>query len=138
LLPLIRQSAPARIVNVSSAGQQAIDFADVMLTRGYSGMRAYCQSKLAQIMYTIDLAEALRGSEVTVNALHPASYMNTTMVREAGVRPWSRVEDGADAILNLALSPALAGRSGPTSTSCAKRAPTPRPMMPPRAIASSI
>jgi NAD(P)-dependent dehydrogenase (short-subunit alcohol dehydrogenase family) len=47
LLPLIKNSAPARIVNVSSAGQQPIDFDDVMLTRGYSGARAYCQSKLA-------------------------------------------------------------------------------------------
>jgi NAD(P)-dependent dehydrogenase (short-subunit alcohol dehydrogenase family) len=112
LLPLIKRSAPARIVNVSSAGQQAIDFADLMLTRGYSGTRAYCQSKLAQIMFTIDLAEELRGANVTVNALHPASYMNTTMVRQAGVTPWSRVEDGAEAILNLALSPALEGRSG--------------------------
>ena len=66
LLPLLRQSAPARIVNVASAGQQPIDFADVMLTRGYSGVRAYCQSKLAQIMFTIDLAEALAGTGVTV------------------------------------------------------------------------
>ena len=48
LLPLIRQSAPARIVNVASAGQQAIDFDDVMLTHGFSGRRAYCQSKLAR------------------------------------------------------------------------------------------
>ena len=52
LLPLIKNSAPARIVNVSSAGQQPIDFGDVMLTRGYSGTRVYCQSKLAQIMFT--------------------------------------------------------------------------------------
>lgn len=112
LLPLLRASAPARIVNVASAGQQAIDFGDVMLTRGYSGVRAYCQSKLAQILFTIDLAEQLQGSGVTVNALHPASYMNTTMVRQAGVTPWSSVETGADAILNLATSPDLEGRSG--------------------------
>ena len=112
LLPLIKQSAPARIVNVASAGQQAIDFADVMLTRGYSGSRAYCQSKLAQILFTIDLAAELEGSGVTVNALHPATYMNTTMVRRAGVTPISTVEEGAEAILNLAAGPALAGRSG--------------------------
>jgi NAD(P)-dependent dehydrogenase (short-subunit alcohol dehydrogenase family) len=112
LLPLVKQSAPARIVNVASAGQQAIDFADVMLTRGYSGSRAYCQSKLAQIMFTIDLAAELEGSGVTVNALHPATYMNTTMVRRAGVTPISTVEEGAEAILNLAAEPALAGRSG--------------------------
>jgi NAD(P)-dependent dehydrogenase (short-subunit alcohol dehydrogenase family) len=112
LLPVIKQSAPARIVNVASAGQQAIDFADVMLTRGYSGSRAYCQSKLAQIMFTVDLAAELDGSGVTVNALHPATYMNTTMVRRAGVTPISTVEEGAEAILNLAAGPALAGRSG--------------------------
>jgi NAD(P)-dependent dehydrogenase (short-subunit alcohol dehydrogenase family) len=112
LLPLIKNSAPARIVNVSSLGQQAIDFDDVMLTRGYSGSRAYCQSKLAQIMFTIDLAQELKGSGVTVNALHPATYMNTTMVRQSGVTPLSSVEEGADAILKLAVSPQVEGQSG--------------------------
>ena len=112
LLPLLRASAPARIVNVSSAGQQAIDFADVMLTRGYSGARAYCQSKLAQVMFTFDLAEKLAGTGVTATCLHPATYMDTTMVRRAGVTPVSTVEQGAEAILNLAVSPALEGRSG--------------------------
>ncbi|MFO1081241.1 MAG: SDR family NAD(P)-dependent oxidoreductase [Reyranellaceae bacterium] len=112
LLPLLEASAPARIVNVSSGGQQAIDFDDVMLTRAYSGVAAYCQSKLAQILYTVDLAERLRGRGVTVNALHPSTYMNTTMVRQAGVAPMSRVEDGAAAILRLAVSPELEGRSG--------------------------
>jgi NAD(P)-dependent dehydrogenase (short-subunit alcohol dehydrogenase family) len=112
LLPLLKASAPARIVNVASAGQQAIDFDDVMLTRSYDGVRAYCQSKLAQIMFTIDLAQELKNTGVTANSLHPASYMNTTMVRQAGVTPWSSVETGADAILNLAISPDLEGRSG--------------------------
>ena len=107
-----RRARLARIVNVSSAGQQAIDFDDVMLTRGYSGARAYMQSKLAQILFTFDLAERLKGTGVTVNCLHPASYMATTMVREAGVAPWNKVETGAEAILNLATSPALEGRSG--------------------------
>ena len=86
-VPLIRQNTPARIVNVSSAGQQTIDFDDVMLTRGFSGSRAYCQSKLAQIMFTIDLARELANSGVIVNALHPATYMDTSMVRRAGVTP---------------------------------------------------
>jgi NAD(P)-dependent dehydrogenase (short-subunit alcohol dehydrogenase family) len=109
---LIKQSAPARIVNVASAGQQPIDFTDVMLTRGYSGTRGYCQSKLAQIMFTVDLAGELHDTGVTVNALHPATYMDTAMVRRAGIKPWSSVEEGAEAILNLAASPALEGRSG--------------------------
>jgi NAD(P)-dependent dehydrogenase (short-subunit alcohol dehydrogenase family) len=112
LLPLLKASAPARIVNVASAGQQAIDFSDVMLTRGYSGGGAYRQSKLAQILFTIDLAQELEGSGVIANALHPSTYMNTTMVRQSGTTPISTVEDGAAAILQLAVSPALDGRSG--------------------------
>ena len=112
LLPLLKASTPARIVNVSSVGQQAIDFSDVMLTRGYSGVRAYCQSKLAQIMFTFDLAEELASSGVTANCLHPATYMDTTMVRQAGVAPLSTVEQGADAILNLAAGTALEGHTG--------------------------
>ena len=112
LLPLLKGSTPARIVNVASLGQQAIDFDDVMLTHGYSGSRAYCQSKLAQILFTIDLAGELAGSGVTVNALHPATYMNTTMVRQSGVTPISSVEEGADAILKLAVARELEGKSG--------------------------
>jgi NAD(P)-dependent dehydrogenase (short-subunit alcohol dehydrogenase family) len=112
LLPLVQASAPSRIVNVSSAGQQAIDFADVMLTRGYSGARAYCQSKLAQVMFTFELAERLAGTGITATCLHPATYMATTMVRRAGVTPVSTVEEGAEAILNLAVSSALEGQRG--------------------------
>jgi NAD(P)-dependent dehydrogenase (short-subunit alcohol dehydrogenase family) len=112
LLPLIVASAPARIVNVASAGQYPIDFEDVMLTRGYDGGRAYAQSKLAQVMFTVDLAHELEGSGVTVNCLHPATYMDTTMVREGGISPISTVDEGAAAILNLVRSPALEGRSG--------------------------
>jgi NAD(P)-dependent dehydrogenase (short-subunit alcohol dehydrogenase family) len=111
LLPLLKSSAPARIVNVSSLGQQAIDFTDVMLTHGYSGMRAYRQSKLAQILLTIDLAAELAGTGVTVNALHPATFMNTTMVRQFGT-PMSTVEEGADAIMRLAVSPEMEGKTG--------------------------
>src|SRR5918996_5136945 len=73
LLPLLEGSAPARVVNVASAGQAPIDFDDVMLERRYEGYRAYCQSKLAQIMFTIDLADELSGRGVTVNALHPGT-----------------------------------------------------------------
>ena len=112
LLPLLKASAPARIVNVASAGQQAIDFTDVMLTRGYSGGGAYRQSKLAQILFTVDLAHELEGSGVIANTLHPSTYMNTTMVRQSGTTPISTVEDGAAAILQLAVSPALDGKSG--------------------------
>jgi NAD(P)-dependent dehydrogenase (short-subunit alcohol dehydrogenase family) len=112
LLPLIVASVPARVVNVASAGQYPIDFDDVMLTRGYDGARAYTQSKLAQIMFTFDLAQELKASGVTVNCLHPATYMDTTMVREGGISPISTVDEGAAAILNLVLSPDLEGRTG--------------------------
>ena len=112
LLPLMRAAAPARIVNVASAGQERIDFGDVMLTRNYSGGRAYRQSKLAQILFTMDLAEALKETGITVTCLHPSTFMNTTMVRQAGTTPLSTVDDGADAILNLAIAPETEGRTG--------------------------
>lgn len=101
LLPLLRASAPARVVHVSSAAQRAIDFDDVMLEDGYSDGTAYAQSKLAQIMFTMDLAERLEGSGVTTNALHPASMMDTDMVLERGARARSSVHDGADAVMHL-------------------------------------
>jgi NAD(P)-dependent dehydrogenase (short-subunit alcohol dehydrogenase family) len=116
LLPLLKgaaaQTGEARIVNVSSAGQQSIDFNNVMLEREYNGVRAYCQSKLAQVMFTMDLAEELAGSGVTVTALHPATYMNTGMVIEAGIRPISTVEEGAGAVEFLATSEKMRGVSG--------------------------
>jgi NAD(P)-dependent dehydrogenase (short-subunit alcohol dehydrogenase family) len=112
LLPTLRRGAPARIVNVSSAGQYPIDFDDVMLTRGYEGTRAYRQSKLAQVMFTIDLAEQLKDAGVTVSCLHPATFMNTNMVIESGYLPTSSVEEGADAILHLATSAELEGKTG--------------------------
>src|SRR3954462_11607707 len=112
LLPLLKASAPSRIVNVASLGQHPLDFGDVMLTKDYSGGRAYAQSKLAQIMFTIDLARELKGSGMTVNALHPATYMNTTMVREGGITPISTVEQGGEAILHLAIGGDVAGKTG--------------------------
>jgi NAD(P)-dependent dehydrogenase (short-subunit alcohol dehydrogenase family) len=112
LLPLLKASAPSRIVNVASLGQHPIDFDDVMITKGYSGGRAYAQSKLAQIMFTIDLAGELKGSGVTVNSLHPATYMNTTMVRQGGITPISTVEQGGEAILHLAAGDDVADKSG--------------------------
>ena len=116
LLPLLKASAPSRIVNVASLGQHPIDFDDVMITRGYSGSRAYAQSKLSQIMFTIDLAEELKGAGVTVNSLHPATYMNTTMVRAGGITPISTVEQGGEAILHLAAATMSPARAACSST----------------------
>jgi NAD(P)-dependent dehydrogenase (short-subunit alcohol dehydrogenase family) len=112
LLPLLKASAPARIVNVASIGQQPMDFADLMLTRGYSGPRAYCQSKLAQVMFTFDLARELEGAGVTATCLHPATYMDTTMVRADGISPMNTIDDGASAIIHLAVSIQSESKSG--------------------------
>src|ERR671911_2599164 len=112
LQPLIERSAPARIVNVSSAGQAPIDFDDVMLERDYNGVQAYCQSKLAQVMFTFDLAEELADARLTANCLHPATYMPTKMVTHSGTRPVSTLEEGARATLRLVVAPELAEVTG--------------------------
>jgi NAD(P)-dependent dehydrogenase (short-subunit alcohol dehydrogenase family) len=112
LLPILKARPGGKIINVSSVGQEKIDFADVMLTRGYDGRRAYCQSKLAQVMFTFDLAQELEASGVTANCLHPATYMNTTMVRLDGVQPMNSVDEGANAVLQLINSPELNGKTG--------------------------
>jgi NAD(P)-dependent dehydrogenase (short-subunit alcohol dehydrogenase family) len=111
LLPLLERSAPARIVNVSSAGQAPIDFEDVMLELHYDGVQAYCQSKLAQIMFTFDLADELEDRDVTANCLHPATYMPTKMVAAAGVAPVSSLAH-VEATLRLVADPELDGMTG--------------------------
>jgi NAD(P)-dependent dehydrogenase (short-subunit alcohol dehydrogenase family) len=112
LMPLLRNSGPARIVNVASAGQSPIDFSDPMLERDYDAMRAYSQSKLAQIMFTFELAERERNAGVTVNALHPASLMGTKMVHEFFGYTMSTVEEGSEAVVRLAVSPEVEDITG--------------------------
>jgi NAD(P)-dependent dehydrogenase (short-subunit alcohol dehydrogenase family) len=112
LLPLLRASAPARVVNVASLGQQDIDFDDVMLTRHYDGMRAYCQSKLAQISSAVELSERIPAAEVTFNSLHPATYMPTKMVLQEVGRSIDSLETGVEATRRLIVDPELAGVSG--------------------------
>lgn len=112
LLPLLERSAPARIVNVTSAGQAPIDFNDPLLEHGYDGVRAYGQSKLAQIMFTLDLADELSDRGVTVNCLHPATYMATKIVCADGITPASSIQEGAQATLRLLTEEALDGTSG--------------------------
>jgi NAD(P)-dependent dehydrogenase (short-subunit alcohol dehydrogenase family) len=108
LLPRIQ----GRIVNVASIGQYPIDFDDVMLERGYDGYRSYAQSKLAQVMFTFELAERLGDREPTVNALHPATLMDTKMVRDSFGRTQDSVEDGARSVERLVADPELDGVSG--------------------------
>lgn len=103
LVPII--SAPGgRIINVASIGQSPIDFDDLMLEHQYAGQRAYSQSKLALIMFTLDLAEELKEKGITVNTLHPATYMKTNMVLEHFGDAINTVEDGCDALAQLSLS----------------------------------
>ena len=109
---LLIAGAPARIVNVSSAGQAAIDFDDVMLERRYSGVQAYCQSKLAQVMHTFDLADELGERGVSANCLHPATYMPTKMVLAARGSAVSTLEEGTRATLRLVAAPELDDVSG--------------------------
>jgi NAD(P)-dependent dehydrogenase (short-subunit alcohol dehydrogenase family) len=110
LLPLLRRSAPARIVMVSSAGQMPIDFDDPMLERSYDARRAYCQAKLAQITQTVDMAARLDGG-VTITALHPSTFMPTKLLGP-GMDPLSTVQEGIDATVRLVADPALDGVSG--------------------------
>lgn len=112
LLPLLVQSAPARIVHVSSIGQAPLDLSDLMMERQYDSFDAYCRSKLAQILYGFELAEALRDKGVTVNSLHPATLMNTKMVREFFGVPGSRVEEGVEAVEHVAFSAETEGVTG--------------------------
>ncbi len=104
LLPIIKAAAPSRVINVSSVGQHELDFRDIMLEKNYESFRAYRQSKLAQIMFTIDLAGELESTGVAVNCLHPATLMNTNMVYEFFGSTMSSVEEGADALEYVATS----------------------------------
>jgi len=90
-----------RIINVSSIGQEPINFNDLMLEKHYDGYYAYKQSKAAQIMYTIDLADRLKDKGIKVNAVHPSSLMNTRMVLDEWGYSLTTVEQGAEAVENL-------------------------------------
>lgn len=108
----LRRSAPARIVQVASAGQLALDPEDPLTEHGYDGVTAYRRSKLAQVMAAYDLAGDLVGTGVTVTALHPATFMDTTMVRDSGREPVSTVVEGLDATWRLVADEELDGVSG--------------------------
>ena len=110
LLPLLRRSKPARVVFVASLGQAPMDFDDPMLERGYSGSRAYGQSKLAQITTGFELANRLDPNEVTVTSLHPSTYMPTKMVLEARGSSVDTLEAGIEATVAPRRRPRARGR----------------------------
>lgn len=137
LLDLLRASAPARIVNVSSTGHYRgdLDFGDLQYTRGYSIMKAYRRSKLANVMFTLDLSRRLAGTGVTVNALHPGVV--ATQIWSKAPR-WARPilalarlgmvtsEEGGQRLVYLASSPAVEGKSGGYYEKDRARAPASR------------
>jgi len=102
LLPTLRANTPSRIVNVGSVGQEPVEFDDIEFRRGYDGFAAYRRAKFALAAHTFALAEELADTGVSVNVLHPATFMDTAMVREGGVTPWNTVADGAPGVLALA------------------------------------
>ena len=112
LLPALIKAAPSRIVNVASAGQSPINFDDIMLEKKFDGVTAYTQSKLALVMFTFDLAEQLKQEHILVNCLHPGTYLDTNMVREAGIDPQGTAESGADTLVYFATSSDLENISG--------------------------
>jgi NAD(P)-dependent dehydrogenase (short-subunit alcohol dehydrogenase family) len=113
LLPLLRAvGGGARIVHVASIGQQPVDFGDVMLEHGYTGRRAYGQSKLAQITSGLVLAERIPATQITVNSLHPATYMPTKIVHEAGVDSIDTIDAGQNATHRLVTDQELDGVTG--------------------------
>lgn len=111
LLPLLEKGHMPRIVNVSSRSAAPIDFADVMLERAYTGYRAYSQSKLAQVLLTIDLAAALTPKGIVVHAVHPATGMDTTLLATAGLTARTSVDEGADAVMFVIGTNAPSGSS---------------------------
>ena len=120
LLPSLSAAAPSRVVNVGSVGQSPIDVGDLAFASGYHGAEAYRRSKFALAAWTFDLAGELRERGIAVNVLHPASFMDTAMVREAGVNPINSVDDGVRAVLALVddLAPDVTGQyfDGPHRT----------------------
>lgn len=112
LVPLLKRSAPSRVVNVASVGQAPVNFDDVMLERSYDPWRAYAQSKLAMIAWGFDLAERLDPAAVTVTSLHPATLMPTKLVTQWFGRTSSTLAEGTEATLRLVVSRDLDGVTG--------------------------
>jgi len=117
---LLRATAPRGIVNISSEAHRgsSFDFEDLQGERKYSGFRAYGQSKLAQILFTHDLARHLAGTRVTVNAVHPG-VIRTNLGKGEYPAAFDVIrlflkgtERGARTSIRVATSPALEGVTG--------------------------
>ncbi|MBX3015158.1 MAG: SDR family oxidoreductase [Caldilineaceae bacterium] len=124
LLERLRASTPARIVNVASDAHQwgKLDFTDIPMERGYGGMKAYARSKLANILFTFELARRLEGTGVTVNTLHPGFVATNFGANNLGVAgpllKWLinrfaiSAAEGAKTMIYLATDPTVATETG--------------------------
>jgi retinol dehydrogenase-14 len=124
LLDVLKASAPARVINVSSSGHYSgtMDFNDLGFEHGYQIMRAYGRSKLAAVLFTRELAKRLQGANVTVNVLHPGAVATSIWDRApVFTRPIFSLakrlfmispEAGAETIVYLASSPEVEGKTG--------------------------
>jgi len=125
LLDLIQRSAPSRIVNVSSGAHRSANasyFEDLQGEKSYDGFRAYDFSKLANILFTNELAEQLVGSVVTANRLHPGT-IDTKLLRMNYDLDGRSVEDGARMSIPLATSPEVEGVTGKYFSSMQEKQP---------------
>ncbi len=123
LLDLLKRSAPSRIITVASDAERfgKMDLDDLQSEKRYGAFRVYGKSKLANVMFTYELAERLEGTGVTANCLHPGSVNTgfggndrgfTTLLFRA-FKPFMRSpEQGADTIIYLAASPDVEGMNG--------------------------
>lgn len=123
LMDILKASGPSRIINVSSDAHRSakISFDDLQMQKGYDGLGAYCQSKLANILFTYELARKLEGTKVTANVLHPG-LINTGFGKNNGLLmkfamalllPFQRkTAEGARTSLYLACSPEVEGVTG--------------------------
>jgi NAD(P)-dependent dehydrogenase (short-subunit alcohol dehydrogenase family) len=118
LRPALSAAAPSRVINVASLSAAPIDFDDVMLEKPgahesgdrqskLGNARGYGQSKLAQVSMTVELAPDFATDGITMIALHPATMMDTGMVRNAGVAPRTSVDEGRLAVMSLITAPEL-------------------------------
>ncbi len=123
LLPLLRASSSARILVLSSRAEELgnIDFDDLQMHKSYSAIKSYCQSKLANILFTYELARKLEKTKITVNCLHPG-LVNTNLGRNLPIlirtliwciRPFMTHPSRAiEPVIRLALDPQFEGVSG--------------------------
>lgn len=123
LLEVIKTSAPARIINVSSSGHsgKSINFDDIQSKTNYNGMDVYGKSKLANLLFTYELARRLEGTDVTVNAVHPGVVATDIASNYGGIFKYLlkiiklfvlNVEQGAKPSIFLATSPDVKNITG--------------------------